>query len=224
MLQAQTYDVVQGSPEWHIVRCGKITASHLDDVLASPTAAALKADKNAESKTRANYRAKLVAERMSGIVIQNGFSSAAMERGTEMEKFARAAYETAFNVFVDQIGFADHPTIPMCGASPDGFVGKRGLIEIKCPNTLTHISYLKAGIVPAEYVKQMQWQMEVLDRDWCDFVSYDDRMPNSHKLFVRRLARDDKFLDEARKSVILFGQQIEAEIKAVLATTPYVLH
>lgn len=214
-------NIIQGTDEWHAVRCGKITASHLDDVLASATAAALKADPKAESKTRANYRAKLVAERMSGQVIKNGFSSAAMERGTEMEKFARAAYEAVSDQFVDQIGFADHPEIPMCGCSPDGFVGERGLVEIKCPNTLTHINYLRAGVVPTEYVKQMQWQMEVLDRDWCDFVSYDDRMPKSHRLFVRRLHRDDEFIKAARVEVIRLNDQIDADIKAVLASTPY---
>jgi putative phage-type endonuclease len=214
-------NIVQGTEEWHEVRCGKITASHLDDVLASATAAALKADPKAESKTRQNYRAKLVAERMSGQVIKNSFSSAAMERGTEMEKFARASYEILADQFVDQIGFADHPTISMCGCSPDGFVGERGLVEIKCPNTLTHIGYLRAGVVPTEYVKQMQWQMEVLDRAWCDFVSYDDRMPKSHNIFVRRLHRDEEFIKVARAEVIRFNEQIDADIKAVFASTPY---
>jgi hypothetical protein len=215
------YDIIQGTDEWHAIRCGKVTASHLDDVLAKATAAALKANANAESKTRANYRAKMVAERMSGNVIRNSFSSAAMERGTEQERFARVAYETLTKVFVDQVGFIDHEEIAMCGASPDGLVGTEGLVEIKCPNTLTHIEYLRGGIVPTDYLKQMQWQMETAGRAWNDFVSFDERMPRSHRLFVRRLIRDDKFLDEARKAVLLFNAEVEADIKAVLASVPY---
>lgn len=204
------YDIEQGSDEWHAVRCGKITASRLDDVMAEI--------KSGEAATRRGYRAELVAERLGGKV--DKYVSPAMRWGTEQEPYARAAYEVATGNFVDQIGFADHPTIPMCGASPDGLIGEEGVLEIKCPNTATHLSYLRNGVVPAEYLKQTQWNLEVLGRKWLHFVSFDPRLPRHLQLFIRVVKRDDKFLDEARKKVREFNSDVESDMEKLLHCEP----
>ena len=205
--------VEQGSLEWKLMRAGKVTASRISDVMAKI--------KTGEAAGRRNYRAELVAERLSGQP-SDSFVSAPMRWGVEQEVMARAEYELRFGVFIDQVDFVDHPTLPSCGASPDGLVCEDGLVEIKCPNTSTHIEYLKAGRVPPEYVKQMQWQMEVTGRDWCDFVSFDPRMPASHQLFVRCLMRDDDMLKEIRAEVVAFEKEVAAEVAAVLASIPVI--
>lgn len=201
----------QGTPEWRAERAGKITASRIADMLATI--------KTGESASRRNYRAELVAERLSGSPIDS-FVSSAMKWGIEQEIFARAAYEMATGKFVDNSGFIDHPAIKMCGASPDGLIEDDGIVEIKCPNTDTHISYLKAGKVPSEYEKQMMWQMAVTGRKWNDFVSFDPRMPVTHQLFVRRLYRDDEKIKAMSEEVIKFGKEVDEECAAVLKSEP----
>lgn len=193
----------QGSPEWFAARLGKVTASRIVDVMATI--------KSGEAAARANYRAELVAERLSGVSAE-GFTSSAMERGTELEPFARAAYEAHGLVLADQVGFVDHPSIPYSGASPDGLVGDLGLVEIKCPNTATHIGYLTAGIVPAKYQPQMLWQMACTGREWCDFVSYDPRLPGNLSLFVIEFERDDKRIKEIEAEVVRFLDEVKETI------------
>jgi YqaJ-like viral recombinase domain len=111
------------------------------------------------------------------------------------------------------VGFIDHPTVLRSGASPDGLVGERGMVEIKCPNTATHCEWALAGRVPPEHELQMQWQMDCCDRDWCDFVSYDPRMPDGQQLFVRRTNRlgYDAMMD-LRKAVSDFDSEVELMI------------
>lgn len=131
-------------------RCGKVTASRMADVMATI--------KTGEAASRANYRAELVAQRLTG-QLKAGFTNAAMQWGTDTEPFARAAYEIKYGTIVEEVGFIPHPTIMMSGASPDGLVGTGGMIEIKCPNTATHIAFLLDGKIPMKYQLQMAWQM-----------------------------------------------------------------
>jgi predicted phage-related endonuclease len=118
-----------------------------------------------------------------------------MQHGVDTEPEARAAYCFYQGVTVDQVAFVPHPKIDQAGASPDGLVGADGLVEIKCPNTATHLETLIGQAVPAKYIDQMQFQMACTGRKWCDFVSYDPRMPEHMRLFVRRVERDDKRID-----------------------------
>lgn len=195
--------MIQGSDEWLKARCGLVTASRISDVMAKT--------KTGESASRKNYRAQLVAERISGRPTES-FTSAAMQWGTDNEPFARAAYELLRNVDVDEVGLVPHPEIVMSGASPDGLVGDDGLIEIKCPNTATHIDYAITGKAPSDYQYQMLWQMECTGRQWCDFASYDPRMPDGMKLFVTRIQRDEEKIAEIKIEVIKFLAEVEAQI------------
>lgn len=193
----------QGSPEWHALRCGKVTASRIADMMAKT--------KTGWGASRANYKAQLVAERLTGIVAES-YTTAAMEWGKEKEAEARSAYGFSTNHPVEVIDFVTHPEIAMSGASPDAFVGSDGLVEIKCPNTATHIETLLGGTVPGKYVMQMQWQMACTGRDWCDFASFDPRMPEDMRLFVRRLSRDDEQIAEITKEVRAFLAEIDATV------------
>lgn len=194
----------QGSEEWLAARAGMITASRIADLMAKT--------KTGESASRANYRAQLVAERLTGKP-QESFSNAAMQWGTETEPLARSAYELRNGVMVDQVGFVQHPTIELSGASPDGLIDDDGLIEIKCPNTATHIEYAVSGKPPTKYVLQMLWQMECTGRKWCDFASYDPRMPENMQLFVVRVNRDDDRLAEIRHEIIKLNAEISEQIE-----------
>ena len=193
----------QGSAEWLAARAGCLTASAIADMLAKT--------KTGEAASRANLRARLVAERLTGIP-QDGFSTAAMQWGNEQEPFARAAYEIHSGNLVDQTGLVMHPSIPYAGASPDGLVDDCGLVEIKCPNTATHIKYLLSGDAPKEYQPQMLWQMECTERKWCDFVSFDPRMPSHLQLFVVRFDRDEGRLNDVRAEAVKFLAEVDSMI------------
>lgn len=193
----------QGSSEWLAARAGCLTASAIADMLAKT--------KTGEAASRANLRARLVAERLTGVP-QDSFSNAAMQWGNEQEPFARAAYEIKSGSLVDQTGLVMHPNIPYAGASPDGLIDDCGLVEIKCPNTATHIEYLLSGTPPKKYEPQMMWQMECTGRQWCDFVSFDPRMPEHLQLFVVRFDRDEERLDDLRKEAIAFLAEVDALI------------
>ena len=136
----------QQTPEWFAQRAGKVTASRVADVMAKV--------KSGEAAGRANYRAQLVAERLTGTAAES-YSNAAMQWGTDTEPYARMAYEAATGNLVLETGFVLHPEIGFSGASPDGLIGNDGLVEIKCPNTATHIDYLLASTVPEKYKPQM---------------------------------------------------------------------
>lgn len=191
--------IEQGTPEWHQLRLGKVTASRVSDVLAKI--------RSGESASRKNYRAELVVQRLTGMPSES-FTNAAMEWGTATEPMARIAYEIAKGVLVEQVGFIDHPTIAMFGCSPDGLVHD-GMIEIKCPNSATHIEYLTDNKAPAKYINQMQCQMAVTGRKWCDFVSFDPRLPEDLQLFVVRVERDQKYIDSMEVEVVEFLTEVE---------------
>ncbi|MFC0246438.1 lambda exonuclease family protein [Falsochrobactrum ovis] len=197
-------DIIQGSPEWHELRIGRVTASRVADVVAKT--------KSGYSASRANYMAQLIAERLTGTVAES-FTNAAMQWGNDQEADARIAYEFYANVDVDQVAFVPHPSIAMTGASPDGLVGDSGLVEIKCPNTATHIETLRGGTVPGKYVTQMFWQMACTGRQWCDFVSYDPRMPEQMRLFIKRIERDDARIRELEMEVIQFLKELSETVQ-----------
>ena len=193
----------QRTEEWFAARCGKVTASRVADIIAKT--------KTGYSTSRENYLAQLVCERMTGKPAES-YSNSAMQWGTDQEPFARAAYEAAKNVLVDELGFATHPTISMAGASPDGLVGEVGLVEIKCPNTATHIDTLLTQTVPTKYITQMQWQLSCTRRQWCDFVSFDPRMDEGLQLFIKRVEYDPIYVASLEKEVINFLFDIEHKI------------
>lgn len=195
--------ILQGSPEWHQLRLGKVTASRVADVVAKT--------KSGYSASRANYAAQLIAERLTGKPGES-FSNAAMQWGTDMEPEARRAYEFYRDTEVTEIAFVLHPTIGDSGASPDGLVDVDGLVEIKCPNTATHIETLVGLAAPSKYITQMQWQMACTGRKWCDFVSYDPRLPESMRFFCVRVMRDDELIASLEKEVVIFLNEVRGKV------------
>ena len=167
--------------------------------------------KTGPSASRQNYLIELAIQRTTGI-IEESYTNAAMEWGTQTEPQARVAYEVKTGNFVDQIAFVDHPTIAGFGCSPDGLVGNKGLIEIKCPNSATHWSYVKAKAPPTKYFIQMQAQMACTDSDWCDFVSFDPRMPERSQLLVVNVPRDEAFIAEMETEIMKFLNEVELEV------------
>jgi putative phage-type endonuclease len=201
-----TIEVVQGSDAWLRARAGLITASKIADVMS-------KGKGSAESLTRAKYRAQIIAERLTGEPQEDIYQSAAMIRGTEQEPFGRASYEALRGLLVDQVGIVLHPTIERAGASPDGLVDVDGGLELKCPNTTTHINNIVRATVPPEYVPQIQWGMACTGRAWWDFASYDNRLPAHLSLFVVRVPRDDEFIALAEAAVRAFDAEVEEFIE-----------
>ena len=197
----------QRTDDWFAARIGKVTASRVADVVAKT--------KSGYSASRDNYMAQLVCERLTGKPAES-FNNAAMQWGTETEPLARAAYEAKMDVLVDEVGFIDHPSIVNSGASPDGLVGADGLIEIKCPNTATHIDTLLSQTVPKKYADQIFWQMACTNRDWCDFVSYDPRLPPDLQLFIKRIPRDDKYIQLLEAEVIEFLTEMAHKVAQLL--------
>lgn len=197
----------QGSEEWFKARCGKATASRIADIIART--------KSGYSASRKNYEAQLIAERLTGNV-ESGFCSSAMQWGTDTEPQARNAYQFLTDTEVEEVGFVDHPTIRMAGASPDGLVSVAGLVEIKCPNTATHLETLASENVPQKYITQIQWQLACTDREWCDFVSFDPRLPEAMRMFKVRVERDDKFIAEVEKEVEEFLNIVSEKVEKLI--------
>lgn len=193
----------QGTYEWLRERAGKVTASRIADLMAKT--------KSGYAASRANYMAELITERLTGEP-REGFSNSAMQWGTDTEPMAREMYEQRELVSVEQVGMVPHPSIADSGASPDGLVGNDGLIEIKCPTTATHLATLESEKVPDKYVKQMLWQMACTGRQWCDFMSFDPRLPENMQVFVKRIERDDKAITEIEEAVKLFLAELAERV------------
>lgn len=196
-------EIIQGSTEWFYQRLGKVTASRVADVIAKT--------KSGYSTSRDNYMAQLVVERLTFTKTES-YTNAAMQWGTDTEPFARAAYEAAQGVMVEEVGFVRHPTIEWAGASPDGLVGDDGCIEIKCPNTLTMIETLLSQKVPGKYFTQMQFQLACTGRKWCDYVVFDPRMPAKAQLFVKRVDRDDAYIAEIGAEIVKFLAEVDSQV------------
>jgi len=193
----------QRSDEWFAHRLGRVTASRIADVMAQT--------KTGPGAARKNYMADLVAERLTGTA-REGFTNAAMQWGTDVEPQARAAYEFMTDASVSEVGFIDHPSLDMAGSSPDGIIGDDGMVEIKCPNTATHIDTLLTGKIDGKYQKQMQFQMACAGRLWCDFVSFDPRLPPEMQLWVCRVERDAGAVVEIEKAVSDFLADLDKTV------------
>ena len=200
--------VDQGSLEWHAMRCGKVTASRVADIQRK--------GKSGPSLTRQRYLGELVAERLTGVVASS-FKSADMEWGNATEAEAREAYAFYHGADLTPVDFVDHPSIPMCGASPDHLVSNDGLLEIKCPATHTHIATLLGDEIDRDYMIQMQWQMACTGRLWCDWVSYDPRLPEDMRMEVRRVPRDDEMITELTGHVVKFLADVASTVEALEA-------
>lgn len=197
----------QRSSEWYAARLGKLTASRIAEALATI--------KSGWGASRANVRAELVCERLTGIPTDT-YTNAAMQWGIDHEPDARAAYEFYRDYDVELVAFIDHPRIAMSGCSPDGYVGAEGLVEFKCPATATHIETLLGGAVADKYRKQVLWQMACTDRQWCDLVSFDPRMPAEMQLHVVRIERDEKAIEKLEADAELFLREVETMCQELL--------
>ena len=196
----------QRTDEWFQQRLGKVTASNLHKVLAKT--------KTGYGADRGHYMTQLVLERITGNRA-DGYTSAAIQWGIEQEQFARAAYEAYRGVLVEEVGFTPHPTIAMAGASPDGLV-EGGMVEIKCPESKTFLEVmLSNNPVESKYFAQMQWQMRCADRPWCDYVVFDPRFPPKAQLFIVRVNRDDRWIEEAETEVKKFLAEVEEKVQAL---------
>ena len=196
----------QRTPEWFAARLGRVTASRVADMMART--------KTGYGASRANYMAELICERLTGVPAER-FSNAAMAWGTETEPQARAMFTLTTGLSVEEAGFAIHPRISELGASPDGLIGADGLIEIKCPNTATHIETLLSDAVPQKYVLQMQTQMVCTGREWCDFVSFDPRLPDEMQIWIKRVNRDDEVIAEIEREAGAFLAETETKMTAL---------
>ncbi len=200
-------DFPQGSEEWLAARAGKVTASRMDAVLAKI--------KTGEAAARRDYRMQIVAEILTGKPQESSFINAEMQWGIDHEELACSAYEIATDCLVDAVGLVLHPTIERSAASPDRLVGTDGLLEIKCPKTATHLNYLLDGVLPKDYQPQMLWQMACTGRAWCDFVSYDPRLPERMQLFRVRLQRDEERIKELETEVLKFLGEVDKMLETV---------
>lgn len=196
----------QRSEEWFAARLGKVTGSRVADVMAKT--------KTGYGASRANYMAELICERLTGTQAER-YVTAEMQRGTDTEPLARAAYVFLRDMQVEECGFVPHAIIADFGASPDGLVGTDGLVEIKCPNTATHIEFLLEDGVPGKYVTQMQAQMACTGRQWCDFVSFDPRLPDAMQLYVRRISRDDIYIATMEKEISVFLTELASKVDSL---------
>lgn len=200
--------IEQRTEEWHQARLGRVTASRMSDVMGRT--------KSGYGAGRANYMAALIVERLTQTPVET-YSNAAMQWGTETEPQARATYMLTTGRDVAEAGFDLHPTIADLGASPDGYVGEDGLIEIKCPNTATHLDTLLSDAVPQKYLLQMQTQMACTGRAWCDFVSFDPRLPDEMQMWTKRIPRDATLIAEIEAETVKFLGEMYAKLAALRA-------
>lgn len=205
----------QHSDEWVQARLGKVTASRISDLMATT--------RNGWGASRKNYAAELVVERLTREPAPK-YRSPAMLYGTECEPEARFAYAFRQNVNVVEVGFCPHPVIKMSGASPDGLIGDNGLVEFKCPNTASHLeTLLRPDVIDDAYMKQIQFQLACTGRQWCDFVSYDKRLPEAMRLSITNITRDDKLIANIEAAVLGFLDEIDGMIAALRDKYPVMM-
>jgi putative phage-type endonuclease len=198
-------NIEQRTVEWYAARCGKVTASRIGDLL--------KTLKNGNwAASRRNYAAQLVTERLTGKVTENSYTNEYMEWGTEQEPVARDKYMAHTGNMVNEVGFIDHPNIPMSGASPDGVIGDDGLLEIKCLIKANHIDILLTEDL-SKFLYQIYWQMACTGRKWCDFISYNPELPEHMRLFVKRVERDEEEIARLEWEVTDFLAEVDATTK-----------
>jgi len=196
--------IEQGSPEWMALRIGKIGGSRVSDVLTEGRG-------GAESLIKRKYKNELIRERLTGKKLET-YKTPAMQRGIDLEPMARAWYEVKYNTFVDQVAIVLHPTIDGAQCSPDGVVeATNSLIEIKVPNPENHLdNILTGGKQLEQYYDQVQWQLACMpEKEFCDLISFDPDMPDHLQGFVKRIYRDDEYINNMQNAVIAFLSEIE---------------
>ncbi len=198
--------MLQRTEEWHLARLAKVTASRVYDVVKKGSSGYLKA--------RENYMSELLCERLSGEPYQT-ITTPSMQRGIDKEPLARSFYENITGVMVLETGFVNHPLIKGFGASPDGLVSHDGLIEIKCPNTAQHITFIRTGKIDPRYEYQMLAQLDCTGRKWCDFVSFDDRLPENLVIKIKRFYRDDEKIKEMESEIVAFLNELDCLEKQI---------
>lgn len=204
--------VQQNTPEWLNLRLGKCTGSRVKD--------ALQLLRNGEpGAKRKNYLIELVTQRMTGFAVDH-YVSDAMIWGSEQEKYARAAYEVVTGNDVDLVGMYVHPNIADFSSSPDGIIGADGLVEIKCPQSTTHVEWMFDGVVPEEHKLQLYAEMACSERQWVDFVSFDPRLLPRHRVLIKRLERDDVVIAAMEKGIKEFLFDVESAIKELNRLNP----
>lgn len=218
------YKCEQYSDEWYQLRCGKVTASMVWAVTKKLKGRKAKDGTRIESTEEATdrryYRERLLAETLTGVVGDSRYITKEMEWGMEWEPVARASYEVESNGMVDKVGFVTHDAIPRFGCSPDSYVGDDGLAQFKCPNTTTHLNYVLDGVVPEEYEPQMVAEMACTGRQWCDFVSFDPRLPAGIQKFTKRLERDETRVKEVEAAVLAFLAELDVLVAKLNGQEP----
>lgn len=197
-------NILQRSDDWYAERCGKVTASRVKDLNAKPS----------KGKALNALGLTILAERLTGVQKETP-TNFYMQWGIDNEPHAIAAYENETGFFVNGTGLIDHPFIEMFGASPDGLVGENGQIEVKCPDTTTHLNTLLTKEVPEEYIPQITSQLACTRREWCDFVSYDPRLEPELQIIIIRIFAKDLNIEGLERDVRAFNRTIE-EAKASL--------
>jgi len=198
--------LIQGSDEWKLARCGSLGASRVSDAIAKT--------KTGWGASRSGLMSELIVERLTGVPY-NGYQNEAMIRGQQVEPQARSAYAATIFDDVTEVGIIRHPSIQWSHASPDGLVGDDGIVEIKCPQSNTHIETLLGKSIPGNYITQIQWQLCCTGRKWCDWVSFDDRLPAPMRLFVKRVHRDDAAIATLNAEVTTFLAELDSKIAAL---------
>lgn len=196
-------DIVQGTPEWHAARCGSLGASGIADALAKTKAG--------WGASRANIRARIVTERITGQPVET-FTNDAMRRGTELEPQARAMYSFVTGRDVAEVGIVLHPSITGSHCSPDGLCGDDGMVELKCCGASRHIELLTGSPPEDRYIKQCLWQMACTGRQWVDLAYFHPDMPAAMKLVVHRIDRDDALIADMESEVSKFLAEVDATV------------
>lgn len=186
---------LQRTDDWHAQRLGLVTASAVSKVMMASSTAGYR-----------NYMAQLICERLTGQPTET-FKSAAMQHGIDTEPEARAAYSARTGLLVEEVGFIRHPKLE-AGASPDGLVGEDGLVEIKCVQPSTMLDLIDSRQIDKEHRLQMQWQMAVTGRDWCDYVVYQPSLPDHLKLLIIRVHRDQSMILDLTAAVEKFTREL----------------
>jgi hypothetical protein len=197
----------QRTPDWYAARIGRLTGSCAGDMLARI--------KSGEAAARRDLRLRLACERLTGESQEDVYVSKEMQRGIDREADAFAAYEARTGNLVQRVGFLAHDTL-QAGCSPDGQVGAySGIVELKVPKSATHLRYIKAGVLPSDYVGQVMHNLWITGAQWCDFVSFDDRFPAALRLVVVRVPRVQADIDAYELMARTFLTEVEQEIDAV---------
>jgi len=190
----------QGSLEWKKAKLGYVSASSIADVMAK-----------GKGISRHKYMVKLVAERLTGEVTES-YTNDAMQHGIDTEELAKIAFQNATQTLTEKTGFWKHPEIEWLGVSPDALIGDDTVVEVKCPNTTTHIDYIFEDRCPVEYYKQIQCQLWVTGRAKAYFVSFDNRLPEKNQLFIKEVSRDEELIKEMETEVLLFLKESQSMI------------